>query len=48
MKTESEIREKLQWLIKALDDEDNSSETAQIKLYAQIDFCRWLGVQPNV
>ena len=44
MKTEEEIKAKLQWLIKALDDEDNQTESQQVKLWAQIDFCRWLGV----
>ena len=45
MKTEEEIKDKLQWLIKALDDEDNQGELQQTKLWAQIDFIRWLGVK---
>lgn len=44
MKTEAEIKAKLQWLIKALDEEENQSDITQTKLYAQIDFIRWLGV----
>ena len=42
MKTEKEIREKLEWLLKAVDDEDNQSENQQIKLWTQIDFCNWI------
>ena len=45
MKTEKEIKERLQWLIKALDDPDNQTEKQQIKLYAQIDLIKWLGVE---
>ena len=45
MKTEEEIKDKLQWLIKALDDEDNQGEIQQTNLWAQIDFIRWLGVK---
>ena len=45
MKTEKEIKERLKWLIKALDDPDNQTEIQQIKLYAQIDFIRWLGIK---
>lgn len=44
MKTENEIKERLNWLIKALDDEDNQTESQQIKIWAQIDFIKWLGV----
>ena len=45
MKTEEEIRKRLDWLIKALDDEDNQTQIQQCKLYAQIDFIKWLGVK---
>ena len=45
MKTEKEIKERLQWLINALDDPDNQTEKQQIKLYAQIDFIKWLEVK---
>ena len=45
MKTENEIRERLNWLIKALDDEENQSEIQQAKLWAMIDFIKWLGVK---
>lgn len=44
MKTEEEIREKLEWLINATYDKDNDSDLAKAKLYAQIDFIKWLGV----
>lgn len=44
MKTENEIRERLNWLIKALDDEENKNEIQQAKLWAQIDFIKWMGV----
>ena len=47
MKTEEQIKERLKWLINALDDEDNQTEAQQIKLWAQIDFCRWLEVSPQ-
>lgn len=45
MKTEKEIKERLDWLIKALDDPDNQTEIQKVKLHAQIDFIRWLGVK---
>ena len=45
MRTEQEIREKLEWLIKALDEEENQTTFQQCKIYAQIDLIRWLGVQ---
>lgn len=44
MKTEEEIKQRLKWLIKALDDPDNQTEIQQAKLYAQIDLIMWLGV----
>ena len=42
MKTKEEIQKRLDWLIKALDDKDNQTETQQIKLYAQIDLIHWM------
>lgn len=45
MKTENEIKERLKWLIQALDDPENQCEKMQIKLWTQIDFIKWLGVQ---
>ena len=45
MKTEQEIRERLNWLIEAVDEDENQNDKAQCKLWAQIDFIRWLGVQ---
>lgn len=45
MKTENEIRERLNWLLKALDDEENQNEIQQIKIWTQIDFIKWLGVK---
>lgn len=45
MKTEKEIKERLEWLINSTYDKDNQSELQQAKLYAQIDFIKWLGVQ---
>lgn len=44
MKTEQEIKTKLEWLIKALDDPENQTMLQQCKLYAQIDLIKWLGV----
>ena len=46
MKTEKEIQERLNWLVNALDDADNKTQLQQAKLYAQIDFIKWLGVTP--
>lgn len=45
MKTEEEIKQRLKWLIKALDDPDNQIDNIQTRLWAQIDFIRWLGVE---
>ena len=45
MKTESEIRERLEWLINAAYDKDNQTELQQAKIYAQIDLLKWIGVQ---
>ena len=45
MKSEQEIRTRLEWLLKAIDDPENQSEMMQSKLFAQIDFIKWLGVE---
>ena len=45
MKTEQEIKERLQWLIKALDEPENQLDNIQTRLWAQIDFIRWLEVK---
>ena len=42
MKTEAEIQERLEWLYKALDDEDNSTEISQIKIWQWIDALNWV------
>lgn len=42
MKTENEVKERLEWAIKALDDEDNASELDQIKLWQWIDALSWV------
>lgn len=42
MRSEEEIKEKLQWLLQAVDDEENQSEIAQVQLWTQIDFIKWL------
>lgn len=42
MKTKEDIEKRLEWFIKALDDEDNSQELAQIKLWQWIDALRWV------
>lgn len=44
MRTEKEMQEMKEWLIKALDDEENQSEIQQAKLYAKLDLLHWLGV----
>lgn len=45
MKTEKEIKERLNWLVKALDDSDNQTEIQKVKLHAQIDLIKWLEVE---
>lgn len=42
MKTEKEINDKYEWLLKALDDEENQDDLSQAKLWAQIDLIKWL------
>lgn len=42
MRTENEIKERLEWAKKALDDEDNASELDQIKLWQWIDALTWV------
>lgn len=44
MRTDKELQEMKEWLIKALDDAENQDEKQQIKLYAKLDLLRWLGV----
>lgn len=44
MRTDKELQEMKEWLIKALDDPENQDEKQQIKLYAKLDLLRWLGV----
>lgn len=44
MKNPEEIKERLQWLLKAVDEPENQNLTQQVKLYAQIDFIKWLEV----
>ena len=47
MRSEDEIKSRLQWLITALDEPENQSEIMQVKLYAQIDFIKWLLKEDN-
>ncbi|MBQ2391393.1 MAG: hypothetical protein II306_06450 [Clostridia bacterium] len=48
MKTEIEIKERLEWLLRAVDDEENQISTVQTQLWAQIDFItKFLGVTVN-
>lgn len=42
MKTETEIKKRLEWILKAIDDEDNQSEIQQIKLYAELNLLKWI------
>lgn len=42
MRTEDEIKKRLEWTTKALDDEDNASEIEQIKLWQWIDALNWV------
>ena len=47
MRSEDEIKSRLQWLIVALDESENQSEIMQFKLYAQIDFIKWVLQEKN-
>ena len=42
MRTEQEIKDRLQWLLKAVDDEENQNEIVHAQLWQQVDFIRWL------
>ena len=42
MKSEQEIQAKLEWLLKAVDDEENQQEAVQIRLWAQINCLLWV------
>lgn len=42
MKSEQEIKDRLKWLLKAVDDEENKAEISQIKLWEQIELIKWL------
>ena len=42
MRTQEEIKSRLQWLLKAVDDEENQNEITQAQLWQQIDFIKWL------
>ena len=42
MKSIEKLNKKLEWLLKAIDDEENQSEIQQVKLWAQIDLLRWI------
>ena len=42
MRTEQEIKDRLKWLLKAVDDEENQNEITQSQLWQQIDFIKWL------
>lgn len=42
MRSEKEIKEMKEWLLKALDDEDNQGEFQQAQIYAKLDLLRWL------
>ena len=42
MKTEQEIKDRIEWCYKALNDPDNDTEIQQIKLYTQINVLEWV------
>ena len=42
MKTEQEIKEKLEWLNKAIYNRENQSELVQCKLYSAVDTLNWV------
>lgn len=42
MKSIEELNKKLEWLLKAVDDEENQSEIQQVKLWTQIDLINWI------
>ena len=42
MKSIEEIEAKKEWILKALNDDDNQTEAQQIKLWAQLDLINWI------
>lgn len=42
MRTNEEIIKRKEWVLKALDEEENQGEIRQIQLYAQLDLLKWL------
>lgn len=42
MRTEKEMQEMKEWIIKALEAEENQSEMQQVKLWAKLDLLRWM------
>ena len=45
----ADIEKRFNWLLKAVDDEDNQDPSTQCKLWSQIDFILWLeGKKPTL
>lgn len=42
MKTQDEIKERIAWLNKAIDYEENQNDIMQAKLYSQLDTLLWV------
>ena len=42
MKSEEEIRKRIEWVKKAINDPDNDTTFAQCRLYAQLDQLKWV------
>lgn len=45
-RTNEEIQKRYDWLLKAVDDENNQDIKTQCKLWSQIDFILWLEGKP--
>lgn len=42
MKNEQEIKERIQWLVTAIDEEENDNKIMQAKLWYAIDMLKWV------
>lgn len=41
-RTNEEVQKRYEWLLKAVDEEENQDDITQAKLWSQIDFILWL------
>ena len=42
MRSEESIKNRISWLKKAINDEDNDTTFMQVKLYAQLEILEWV------